>query len=111
MHAWSECTHDLIYKPEKGPLTPQELQIIQELNNTVQLGEAQLEKLQNAIEGRTSEELRFNIVGTLRKFTTHKFASISEFKDEANKLLTIANSIPSQWGTYIKTRKLLSRLT
>jgi len=65
MHAWAEVTHDLLYKPEKGKLTPQELKLLNDLNQIVQAGEQQLEKLQEAIEGRTSEDLRFEIAAAL----------------------------------------------
>lgn len=65
MHAWAEVTHDLIYKPEKGKLAPQEMKLLNDLNQIVQAGEAQLEKLQEAIEGRTSEDLRFEIAAAL----------------------------------------------
>jgi len=66
MHAWAEVTHDLIYKPEKGNLTVEEMGILKDLNDIVREGEAQLEKLQGAIEGRTDEDLRFEISACLK---------------------------------------------
>src|SRR5208283_1034699 len=42
MHAWAEVTHDLAYKPEKGTLTPEELTLVNDLNEIVQAGEAVL---------------------------------------------------------------------
>jgi ppGpp synthetase/RelA/SpoT-type nucleotidyltranferase len=67
MHAWAEVTHDLLYKPEKGNLTAEEMLILKDLNDIVQSGEAQLEKLQTAIEGRTDEDLRFEITSRLKQ--------------------------------------------
>lgn len=79
MHAWAEVTHDLIYKPEKGQLTQEEMNILRDLNDLVQAGEAQLEKLQGAIEGRNGEHLRFEIASSLSKVaTTHDFIAALE---------------------------------
>jgi ppGpp synthetase/RelA/SpoT-type nucleotidyltranferase len=65
MHAWSEVTHDLTYKPIAGPLTEDELRMVNDLNDVVQSGEAILNELQEAVEGRTSKELRFDITAAL----------------------------------------------
>jgi ppGpp synthetase/RelA/SpoT-type nucleotidyltranferase len=67
MHAWAEVTHDLIYKPEKGSLTHEEMRMIKDLNDLVQAGEAMLEKLQGSVEGRQKEDLRFDIEASLSK--------------------------------------------
>jgi len=86
MHAWAEVTHDLIYKPEKGKLTPAEMSLLKDLNDIVQMGEQQLEKLQNAIEHRTSEDLRFDIVATLEKLAKIGRGDMEEFKVQASKI-------------------------
>lgn len=65
MHAWSEITHDLIYKPEKGALTPEEHKMINDLNKIVQTGEQTLERLQQSMENRSGEELRFELAAAL----------------------------------------------
>ena len=68
MHAWAEVTHDLIYKPEKGTLTPEEVKLVDDLNTIVQAGEATLEKLQQSVEGRQNgQELRFELAAALTK--------------------------------------------
>jgi ppGpp synthetase/RelA/SpoT-type nucleotidyltranferase len=65
MHAWSEVTHDLTYKPQSGPLTEDELRLVNDLNDVVQSGEAILNELQESVEGRTSKELRFELTAAL----------------------------------------------
>jgi len=65
MHAWSEVTHDLTYKPQSGPLTEDELRMVNDLNDVVQSGEAILNELQESVEGRTSKELRFELTAAL----------------------------------------------
>lgn len=67
MHAWAEVTHDLLYKPEKGTLTPEEIAMIDDLNRVVQEGEAVLEKLQQSVESRSRENLRFELAAALTK--------------------------------------------
>jgi ppGpp synthetase/RelA/SpoT-type nucleotidyltranferase len=67
MHAWSEICHDLTYKPEKGPLTPEEIVMTNDLNRVVQEGEAILEKLQQSVENRRHEDLRFELAAALTK--------------------------------------------
>ncbi len=48
MHAWSEVEHDLVYQPTQGPLSEEELAILDELNGLVLTGEIALERLQKA---------------------------------------------------------------
>jgi ppGpp synthetase/RelA/SpoT-type nucleotidyltranferase len=67
MHAWAEITHDLIYKPEKGRLTPEETAMIADLNQIVQKGEATLERLQESVQNRTHRDLRFELMSSLAK--------------------------------------------
>lgn len=68
MHAWAEVTHDLLYKPEKGNLTPEEMKMIEDLNKIVQQGEATLEQLQESVEARNNgTELRFELSAALTK--------------------------------------------
>lgn len=56
MHAWSEVEHDLIYKPEQGPLSLDEYAILDELNGLVLAGEIALERLQNALRQRLDRD-------------------------------------------------------
>lgn len=72
MHAWSEVTHDLTYKPEKGPLTEDELRMVNDLNDIVQEGEQVLTRLQESVEGRTSEELRFELTAAMTELASRK---------------------------------------
>jgi ppGpp synthetase/RelA/SpoT-type nucleotidyltranferase len=67
MHAWAEVTHDLLYKPEKGTLTSEEVAMIDDLNRVVQEGEGVLEKLQHSVQDRTHEDLRFELSAALSK--------------------------------------------
>ena len=67
MHAWSEVTHDLIYKPMKGKLTNEEMTMLKDLNDIVQRGEAMLTRLQESVEGRHNEDLRFELMSSLTK--------------------------------------------
>lgn len=120
MHAWAEVTHDLVYKPEKGKLTGEEMKLLKDLNDLVQLGEAQLEKLQTAIENRTSEDLRFDVsenldfettTAALKRLANFEGLTIDEFKVQARK---IAGIVPkpqpiSPWATYLKARLSASR--
>lgn len=68
MHAWAEVTHDLIYKPQKGPLNAEEIKMVDDLNDIVRAGEATLEKLQESVEARQNgAELRFELSAALTK--------------------------------------------
>jgi hypothetical protein len=67
MCAYSEIAHDLTYKPEKGPLTAEEMRLLKDLNELVQAGEAKLEQLQESVEKRTSKDLRFELTSALTK--------------------------------------------
>jgi ppGpp synthetase/RelA/SpoT-type nucleotidyltranferase len=108
MHAWAEVTHDLIYKPEKGKLTPEEMKLLKDLNDLVQMGEQQLEKLQNAIEHRTSEDLKFDIVGALQSLAKIGRGDVEEFKLQASKIagrpIPPPPPVKSQWTSYLKAR-------
>jgi ppGpp synthetase/RelA/SpoT-type nucleotidyltranferase len=55
MHSWSEIEHDLVYKPTNGDLSEEELQILDEINGLVLVGEVALERLQKAISKRTTK--------------------------------------------------------
>jgi ppGpp synthetase/RelA/SpoT-type nucleotidyltranferase len=109
MHAWAEVTHDLIYKPEKGKLAPEEMTLLKELNDTVQMGEKQLEALQSAIEGRTSEDLRFDIVAALQKLGTIGRGDLAEFRIQANKIAATHKPKVTLWTTYLKARLTTDR--
>src|SRR5271170_7461418 len=67
MHAWAEVVHDLLYKPDKGALTPEEIAMIDDLNRIVQEGEATLERLQQSVESRQQTDLRFELAAALTK--------------------------------------------
>jgi ppGpp synthetase/RelA/SpoT-type nucleotidyltranferase len=54
MHSWAEVEHDLIYKPQQGPLSSEEHSILDELNGLVLAGEIALEQLQRAGEARVA---------------------------------------------------------
>lgn len=54
MHSWAEVEHDLIYKPQQGPLSYEEHAILDELNGLVLTGEVALEQLQRAGEARVA---------------------------------------------------------
>lgn len=66
MCAWAEVTHDLLYKPEKGTLTSEEMRLVEDLNAIVQAGEAKLEQLQESVEARSGgHDLRFELTAAL----------------------------------------------
>lgn len=61
MHSWAEVEHDLVYKPQIGGLSQEELSILDELNGIVLAGEVALERLQKAFKQRVAVmEQRFN---------------------------------------------------
>ncbi len=57
MHGWSEVEHDLVYKPN-APLSPQEEQLIDQLNGLIHAGEITLELLQKAGQQRIEDGAR-----------------------------------------------------
>ena len=63
MHSWAEVEHDLLYKPEQGPLSYEEHAILDELNGLVLAGEIALEQLQRAVEAR--------VAASHREFSNH----------------------------------------
>lgn len=67
MHAWAEVTHDLLYKPSQGTITPEETAMMADLNRIVQEGEATLERLQESVQNRTGEDMRFELMAKLAK--------------------------------------------
>ncbi len=113
MHAWAEVTHDLVYKPEKGALTPEEKSTLDNLNTLVQEGERQLEKLQSSMEGRTDQQLRFEIAAGLAndlKARSKKQASaltLGSFRNAAEALAEQGSE--SVWASYIRAGKTLRR--
>lgn len=54
MHSWAEVEHDLVYKPQQGPLSEEEYDILDELNGLVLAGEIALKRLQKAGEIRVA---------------------------------------------------------
>jgi ppGpp synthetase/RelA/SpoT-type nucleotidyltranferase len=54
MHSWAEVEHDLVYKPQQGPLSYEELAVLDEINGLVLAGEIALEQLQRAGEARVA---------------------------------------------------------
>jgi ppGpp synthetase/RelA/SpoT-type nucleotidyltranferase len=77
MHAWAEVTHDLLYKPEKGTLTPEETAMINDLNRIVQEGEGTLQRLQQSVENRTGEDMRFELMSSLAKRLAAQSAGVA----------------------------------
>lgn len=112
MHAWAEVTHDLLYKPTKGGLTPEEHETLSNLNKLVQEGERELEKLQFAIEGRTDESLRFEIAAalatSLKARSMGKTASLT-VGDIETAVRAIVGSKTSLWSIYMKATETLRK--
>jgi ppGpp synthetase/RelA/SpoT-type nucleotidyltranferase len=112
MHAWAEVTHDLLYKPEKGELTPEEKAALSNLNRLVQEGERELEKLQFAIEGRTDTSLRFEIAAalatSLKARSMGKTASLT-VGDIEKAVRAIVGSKTSLWSIYLKATETLRK--
>jgi len=112
MHAWAEVTHDLLYKPEKGVLTPEEHETLSNLNRLVQEGERELEKLQFAIEGRTDESLRFEIAAalatSLKARSMGKTASLT-VGDIEKAVKAIVGSKKSLWSIYMQATETLRK--
>ncbi len=112
MHAWAEVTHDLLYKPEKGELTPEEKASLSNLNNLVQEGERQLEKLQSSMENRTDESLRFEIAAalatSLKARSMGKTASLT-MGDIEKAVKAIVGSRKSLWATYMQATETLRK--
>lgn len=89
MHAWAEVTHDLIYKPQKGPLTPEEVRMVDDLNGIVRAGEATLERLQESVESRNDgAELRFELSAALTRLARRLAA---QSKGHALRRITAAD--------------------
>jgi ppGpp synthetase/RelA/SpoT-type nucleotidyltranferase len=117
MHAWSEVTHDLIYKPEKGTLTPEEIAMIDDLNKIVQEGEATLTRLQHSVENRQQTDLRFELAAALTKLATrlnqqsHGIAkrriTASEVKATADKIQATVQDQPSPHVSYLRAKLAL----
>ena len=100
MHAWAEVTHDLLYKPQNGTtLTPEEIAMIDDLNRVVQEGEGVLEKLQQSVESRSHEDLRFELAAALTKLakrleTQSKGRAVRRIT--ANDVKTVAKAMNPQ---------------
>ena len=113
MHAWAEVTHDLLYKPEKGELTPEEKKTLSNLNTLVQEGERQLENLQSSLEGRTDERLRFEIAAGLAndlKARSKKQASALTLGSFQNAVEAFAErGSESVWASYVRAGKALRK--
>ena len=112
MHAWAEVTHDLLYKPEKGTLTPEEVAMIDDLNRIVQEGEATLNNLQSSVEGRQQTDLRFELAAGLAKRLAAqskglatKRITASDVKAAAKRVLYIEQ--PSPHTNYLKAKLAL----
>ncbi len=113
MHAWAEVTHDLIYKPEKGSLTPEEQKALQNLNVLVKEGEKQLEELQASMESRDGESLRFDVTaalaGALKDRSAGKTASLT-LGALKNALDVVAEPVrPSVWASYAQATATLRK--
>ena len=55
MYAWAEVSHDFIYKPRMGEVTPTELQLLDELKSIVKSGEHTVMELQQLVQNRTAK--------------------------------------------------------
>lgn len=87
MHAWSEVEHDLVYKPEKGDLSSDELAILDEINGMVLSGEIALERLQRAIERRSSkDEVAFKDQYDLASFLSQRAAKLEMSTSDVGKV-------------------------
>jgi ppGpp synthetase/RelA/SpoT-type nucleotidyltranferase len=121
MHAWAEVTHDLIYKPEQGALTPAEHKMIDDLNVIVQQGESVLEQLQESVETRNNgAELRFELSAALTKLANRlglQSKSRAKKRITASDIVSIADRAikatrkrapeQSHYATYFKTKLAL----
>jgi len=112
MHAWAEITHDLLYKPSKGTLTPEERAMIDDLNRIVQEGEATLDKLQESVQDRTQQDLRFELMSSLAKRLAAQSKGLatkriiaSDVKAAAKRVLYIEQ--PSPHANYLKAKLAL----
>lgn len=76
MHAWSEIEHDLVYKPNIGQLPEEELQILDEINGLVLVGEIALERLQKAVVARTSRKASFDNSFELKSYLSGHISNI-----------------------------------
>lgn len=56
MHAWAEVEHDLVYKPENGPLSREEYALLDQVNGLVLSGETALRLLQEATVQRLAND-------------------------------------------------------
>ncbi len=113
MAAWAEISHDLIYKPEKGSLTPEEQKALQNLNVLVKEGEKQLEELQASMESRDGgESLRFDVTaalaGALKDRSAGKVASLT-LGALKNALDVVAAPARSAWASYVQAAETLRK--
>jgi ppGpp synthetase/RelA/SpoT-type nucleotidyltranferase len=87
MHAWAEVEHDLVYKPEKGDLSEDELAILDEINGLVLSGEIALERLQRAIERRSSkDDAAFNDQFDLASYLAQRATKLEMSTSEIGKV-------------------------
>ena len=87
MHAWAEVEHDLVYKPEKGDLSEDELAILDEINGLVLSGEIALERLQRAIERRSSKnDVRFKDQFDLASFLAQRASKLDMSTSDVGKV-------------------------
>jgi ppGpp synthetase/RelA/SpoT-type nucleotidyltranferase len=100
MHAWAEVEHDLVYKPEQGPLSEDEYAILDELNGMVMAGEIALERLQRAGKQRVAERGR--------RFANH-YDLADYLLDHAGPILN-RDDPDAQLGRINVLYKLLDRL-
>jgi ppGpp synthetase/RelA/SpoT-type nucleotidyltranferase len=87
MHAWAEVEHDLVYKPERGDLSEDELAILDEINGMVLSGEIALERLQRAIERRSSkDDVPFNDQFDLASYLAQRAAKLEMSTSDIGKV-------------------------
>jgi ppGpp synthetase/RelA/SpoT-type nucleotidyltranferase len=92
MHAWAEVEHDLVYKPEKGDLSEDELAILDEINGMVLSGEIALERLQRAIERRSSKnDVPFNDQFELASYLAQRAVKLGMSPSDIGKVNVLIN--------------------
>jgi len=77
MHSWSEIEHDLVYKPNNGKLSEEELHILDEINGLVMVGEIALERLQETMVDRINRKSRFDDSYELKNYLSKYIVDIN----------------------------------
>lgn len=109
MHSWSEIEHDLIYKPQNGSLSDEELQILDEINGMVLVGEIALERLRNSMIERIDRKKKFDDSYELKNYLSKYINNINSKNIGNIKYLNeIMNNI--QYTNKSKIKNIISEL-